>query len=41
MVGSAICGLVALRSIRKLAGQSMRSKPGSSTLHGLCMSSCL
>jgi hypothetical protein len=41
MVGGAIPGLVVLGSIRKQAEQAMESKPVSSTLHGLCISSCL
>ena len=33
-------GLVVLGSIRKQTEQAMRSKPVSSTLHGLCIDSC-
>jgi hypothetical protein len=40
-VGGAITGLVVLGSIRKQAEQAVESKPVSSTLHGLCISSCL
>jgi len=40
-VGGAIPRLMVLGSIRKQAEQAMRSKPVSSILHGLCLSSCL
>jgi hypothetical protein len=40
MVGGVIPGLVVLGSIRTQAEQARRSKPGSHTLHGLCISSC-
>jgi hypothetical protein len=40
-LGGAIPGLVVLGSVRKQAEQAMGSKPVSSTLHGLCISSCL
>jgi hypothetical protein len=40
-VGGAIPGQVVLGSIRKQAEQAMGNKPVSSTLHGLCISSCL
>ena len=40
-MGGAIPGLVVLGPIRKQAEQAMGSKPVSSTLHGLCISSCL
>ena len=41
IVGGATPGLVALGSIRKQAEQAMESKLVSSTLHSLCISSCL
>ena len=41
IVGGAIPGLVVLGSIRKQAEQAMRSKPVSSTHHGLRSSFCL
>lgn len=41
IVGDAIPELVGLGSTRKQADQTMRSKPVSSTLHGVCVSSCL
>jgi hypothetical protein len=40
MVGGVIPGQVVLGSIRKKAEQAMGSKPVSSTLQGLCISSC-
>ena len=40
-MGEAVPGLVVLDSVRKQAEQTMGSKPVSSTLHGLCISSCL
>ena len=40
-MGSAITGQVALGCIREKAGQAMRSKAGSSVLHGLSFSPCL
>ena len=41
LVGGTISGLVVLHSIREQAEQARGSKPVSSTLHGLCISSPL
>ena len=41
MVHGAVPGLVVLGLLRKQAEQALGSKPVSSTLHGLCMCSCL
>ena len=41
MLGGAIPRRMVLGSIRKQAEQAMRNKPVSSTLRGLCISSCL
>ena len=41
MMGGVIPELLVLDSIRKQTEQAMRTKSVSSTLHGLCISSCL
>jgi hypothetical protein len=41
MVGGTTPGLVVLSSIRKQIEQATRNKTVSSTLHGLCINSCL
>ena len=41
IVDGATPGLVVLGSIRKQAEKAMGNKPVSSTLHGLCIGSCL